>query len=207
MAGPPGTDRTGPGRRRRGVDGDAMVFYPYLYWPTSGDRPATVPTILHPAAHDEPALHLPIFPAVFDAADALVFQTEAERHLSRRASRRLHRQLLLGLGVDDPDVPVDGVVTYGADSGADLGPVPTVTWLPGDAAPGRRGGRGDAAAGPGSVGHGARVAVHRTPSPTYRSSAVWDASTTIRARTSWPPTSPATRCAVRTLASCWPVRW
>ena len=62
-----------------------MVFYPYLYWPTVRviDRVA-VPTILHPAAHDEPALHLPIFPAVFASADALVFQTEAERHLVER---------------------------------------------------------------------------------------------------------------------------
>ena len=88
-------------------DGDAMVFYPYLYWPTVRviDR-ATVPTILHPAAHDEPALHLPIFPAVFAAADALVFQTEAERHLVESCFPvASHRQLLLGLGVDDPDDP------------------------------------------------------------------------------------------------------
>jgi len=91
-------------------DGDAMVFYPYLYWPTVRviDR-ATVPTILHPAAHDEPALHLPIFPAVFDAADALVFQTEAERHLVESCFPvASHRQLLLGLGVDDPFAPSHG---------------------------------------------------------------------------------------------------
>ncbi len=91
-------------------DGDAMVFYPYLYWPTVRViGRATVPTILHPAAHDEPALHLPIFPAVFDAADALVFQTEAERHLVEACFPvASHRQLLLGLGVDDPDVPDGG---------------------------------------------------------------------------------------------------
>jgi len=86
-------------------DGDAMVFYPYLYWPTVRiiDRVA-VPTILHPAAHDEPALHLPIFPAVFASADALVFQTEAERHLVEHVFPvATHHQLLLGLGVDDPD--------------------------------------------------------------------------------------------------------
>ena len=92
-------------------DGDAMVFYPYLYWPTVRviDQVA-VPTILHPAAHDEPALHLPIFSAVFASADALVFQTEAERHLVERAFPvASHHQLLLGLGVDDPDdgVPID----------------------------------------------------------------------------------------------------
>ena len=86
-------------------DGDAMVFYPYLYWPTVRiiDQVA-VPTILHPAAHDEPALHLPIFPTVFASADALVFQTESERHLVEQLFPvATHHQLLLGLGVDDPD--------------------------------------------------------------------------------------------------------
>ena len=87
-------------------EGDAMVFYPYLYWPTVRViGRATVPTILHPAAHDEPALQMPIFPAVFGAADALVFQTEAERHLVESCFPvASHHQLLLGLGVDDPDV-------------------------------------------------------------------------------------------------------
>ena len=100
-------------------EGDAMVFYPYLYWPTVRviER-ATVPTILHPAAHDEPALHLPIFPAVFGAADALVFQTEAERHLVESCFPvASHRQLLLGLGVDDPDVLADGAPGIGDGDG------------------------------------------------------------------------------------------
>ncbi len=92
-------------------DADALVFYPYLYYPTVRviDR-VTVPTILHPAAHDEPALHLPIFPRVFAAADALVFQTEAERHLVEHTFPvATHHQLLLGLGVDDPEAdPDDG---------------------------------------------------------------------------------------------------
>jgi glycosyltransferase involved in cell wall biosynthesis len=86
-------------------DADAVVFYPYLYYPTVRviGRVAA-PTVLHPAAHDEPALRLPVFPAVFAAADALVFQTEAERHLVERTFPvASHHQLLLGLGVDDPD--------------------------------------------------------------------------------------------------------
>jgi glycosyltransferase involved in cell wall biosynthesis len=83
---------------------DALIFYPYLYYPTVRviDR-VTIPTILHPAAHDEPALRLPIFPPVFAAADGLVFQTAAERELVQtRFPVATHRQLLLGLGVDDP---------------------------------------------------------------------------------------------------------
>ncbi len=85
---------------------DAAVFYPYLYATTVRVIGAVdVPTVLHPAAHDEPALRLPVFPAVFDAADGLVFQTEAERALVQQLFPvASHRQLLLGLGVDDPDV-------------------------------------------------------------------------------------------------------
>jgi glycosyltransferase involved in cell wall biosynthesis len=84
---------------------DALAFYPYLYWPTARviDR-VTLPTILHPAAHDEPALQLSVFPRVFAAADGLVFQTTAERDLVERTFPVAeHSQLLLGLGVDDPD--------------------------------------------------------------------------------------------------------
>ncbi|MGD0882113.1 MAG: glycosyltransferase family 4 protein [Acidimicrobiales bacterium] len=86
-------------------DADAVVFYPYLYFPTvRAIERAVAPTVLHPAAHDEPALRLPIFPRVFESADALVFQTEAERHLVEGSfAVASHRQLLLGLGVDDPD--------------------------------------------------------------------------------------------------------
>ena len=91
-------------------DADAMVFYPYLYYPTvRAIGRVAAPSILHPAAHDEPALHLPVFPAVFAAADGIVFQTAAERGLVQGlfpvASQH---QLLLGLGVDDPDEMATG---------------------------------------------------------------------------------------------------
>ena len=89
-----------------GSSADALAFYPYLYHPTARviDQ-ATLPTILHPAAHDEPALLLPVFPRVFAAADGLVFQTTAERDLVQRTFPVAeHAQLLLGLGVDDPDL-------------------------------------------------------------------------------------------------------
>jgi glycosyltransferase involved in cell wall biosynthesis len=89
-----------------GSAADALAFYPYLYYPTARviDR-VTLPTILHPAAHDEPALLLPVFPRVFAAARGLVFQTTAERDLVQRTFPVAERsQLLLGLGVDDPDL-------------------------------------------------------------------------------------------------------
>jgi glycosyltransferase involved in cell wall biosynthesis len=105
-----------------GWDADAMVFYPYLYYPTVRviDR-VGLPSILHPAAHDEPALHLPVFPRVFAAADALVFQTEAERHLVERTFPvASHHQLLLGLGVDDPEVDVTGPMSGAAGAAPDV---------------------------------------------------------------------------------------
>jgi glycosyltransferase involved in cell wall biosynthesis len=85
-------------------DADVMVFYPYLYYPTVRViGRVRAPAVLHPAAHDEPALHLPIFPPVFAAAAGLVFQTEAERQLVERTFPvASHLQLQLGLGVDDP---------------------------------------------------------------------------------------------------------
>ncbi len=86
------------------TDADVLVFYPYLYRPTA--RVITrvkTPAVLHPAAHDEPALRLPVFPRVFAAADALVFQTVAERDLvQRRFDVATTPQLQLGLGVDEP---------------------------------------------------------------------------------------------------------
>ena len=87
---------------------DAVVFYPYLYYPTVRAIGRTrAPAVLHPAAHDEPALQLPVFDRVLTSADGLVFQTEAERDLvQRRVPVASHSQLLLGLGVDDPDALV-----------------------------------------------------------------------------------------------------
>jgi glycosyltransferase involved in cell wall biosynthesis len=85
---------------------DVVVFYPYLYYPTVRAIGRTrAPAVLHPAAHDEPALQLPVFDRVLPVADGLVFQTEAERDLvQRRVPVASRPQLLLGLGVDDPDL-------------------------------------------------------------------------------------------------------
>jgi glycosyltransferase involved in cell wall biosynthesis len=91
--------------RATSVAADVVVFYPYLYYPTVRAIGRTrAPSVLHPAAHDEPALQLPVFDRVLTAADGLVFQTESERELvQRRVPVASHLQLLLGLGVEDPD--------------------------------------------------------------------------------------------------------
>jgi glycosyltransferase involved in cell wall biosynthesis len=83
---------------------DVAVFYPYLYYPTVraiGRVP--MPAVLHPAAHDEPALYLPVFADTFASADALVFQTMAERQLVQRHYPVAGLpQVLLGLGTEQP---------------------------------------------------------------------------------------------------------
>ena len=88
----------------RESDADVVACYPYLYWPTVavvGHVP--MPTVLHPAAHDEPALYLSVFEDVFVQSDALCYHADAERRLVQRVYRVADRpQIVLGLGVDDP---------------------------------------------------------------------------------------------------------
>jgi len=84
-----------------------LIFYPYLYAPTvDGVARVGARAVMHPAAHDEPALRLPIFTDVFAGAGAFVFQTFAERDLCERRFPVAHRpQLVLGLGVDEHPAP------------------------------------------------------------------------------------------------------
>lgn len=82
---------------------DAVAFYPYLYHPTVFGLPVVkAPAILHPAAHDEPALYLSVFDDTFSGADAICYHTVAERRLVQRVHHVAERpQVVLGLGVDD----------------------------------------------------------------------------------------------------------
>jgi len=66
-------------------DCDLVAVAPYLFWPSSaavarlGRR-----VIFHPAAHDEPELHLPIMEDVFAGVGGLAFNSFAERDLVLR---------------------------------------------------------------------------------------------------------------------------
>jgi glycosyltransferase involved in cell wall biosynthesis len=95
-------------------DADVVAFYPYLYYPTvAGMDVVTVPRVLHPAAHDEPALYLPVFAPTYADADAICYHTTAERLLVQRIhSVAQVPQIVLGLGV--------GPVVTGGRSGADI---------------------------------------------------------------------------------------
>jgi glycosyltransferase involved in cell wall biosynthesis len=95
-------------------DVDVVAFYPYLYYPTvMGLDAVTVPTVLHPAAHDEPAFYLPVFAPTYANADAICYHTAAERRLVQRVHPVAQiRQIILGLGV--------GPVVEGGRSGGDI---------------------------------------------------------------------------------------
>ena len=82
-----------------------IVFYPYLYYPTVRGLPLVRErAVMHPAAHEEPFLHLPVFDELFASCRGFVFQTRSERALvERRFDIGGARQVLMGLGVEEPD--------------------------------------------------------------------------------------------------------
>lgn len=85
-------------------DADVVAFSPYLFHPTVRGVPRVAErAVIHPAAHDEPALRLPVYDRPFRAARAFVYYTHEERRLVERRFSVAHRTgLVLGLGVDEP---------------------------------------------------------------------------------------------------------
>ena len=83
-------------------DADVVAFHPYLYYPTVVGLPLVARrSLLHPAAHDEQPIRLPIFRETFAAAAGLVYWSEAERRFTERLFPVAARpQLVLGLGVE-----------------------------------------------------------------------------------------------------------
>ncbi len=86
----------------RSTDADLIAFYPYLYHPTVAGVPlAAGRAVMHPAAHDEAPIRLPLFRDVFSRVDGFVFQTDGERELVEGLFPIAHRrQIVLGLGVE-----------------------------------------------------------------------------------------------------------
>jgi glycosyltransferase involved in cell wall biosynthesis len=63
-------------------DADVVIFKPYLYHPTVRGVPlAPGRALMHPAAHDEPALRLPILRSVFAGCEGFVYNMAGERRL------------------------------------------------------------------------------------------------------------------------------
>jgi glycosyltransferase involved in cell wall biosynthesis len=86
------------------TDADVVACYPYLFATTvDAIAQSRVPTVLHPAAHDEPALYLRAFRQSFRDIDGLVYHTRAERQLMEDVfGIGAAPQIVLGLGVNEP---------------------------------------------------------------------------------------------------------
>ncbi|HCB37519.1 MAG TPA: hypothetical protein DEP66_04815 [Acidimicrobiaceae bacterium] len=86
-----------------GSDADLVLHMPYQYATTVQlSQVHNKPTVIWPAAHDDPALRLPAVGGALRAADALVFGTDAERRLTESIHPVSHlRQIVLGVGVGE----------------------------------------------------------------------------------------------------------
>jgi glycosyltransferase involved in cell wall biosynthesis len=86
-------------------DADVVAFYPYLYYPTVRGLPLVRDrAILHPAAHEEPALHLGVFDALFSECRGFAFHTRSERRLVvERFGVATTPQVVVGLGVEESE--------------------------------------------------------------------------------------------------------
>ena len=91
-------------------DADVVAFYPYLYYPTVYGLPLVRErAVLHPAAHEEPALHLPVFDELFRSCRGFAFHSRSERALvNARFGVASTPQVLIGLGVEEPELPAGG---------------------------------------------------------------------------------------------------
>ncbi len=89
------------------ADADFIAFYPYLYHPVVHSMPKVARrSVLHPAAHDEAPLYLPIFKDIFERTGRMVFHTYAEEDLVKSVFRISQvRRTVLGLGVDPAPAP------------------------------------------------------------------------------------------------------
>lgn len=82
---------------------DVVIFFTYLYYTTWAGLAAAsgrVPTILHPTAHDEPPLHLPIFALTMKKPTALALSTEEEQALLERVFGINQSRKIIGIGTD-----------------------------------------------------------------------------------------------------------
>ncbi|GAC1479097.1 MAG: glycosyltransferase family 4 protein [Acidimicrobiales bacterium] len=83
---------------------DLVVATPYLFWPTVELMRHSDRAVMHPAAHDEGPIHLPVVAAGFSSARGLAYYTDGERRLVERLWPELSAtpQAVIGLGID-PD--------------------------------------------------------------------------------------------------------
>ena len=105
----------GPWLGEHGADYDVVVFFTYLYFTTWVGLPwaaAVVPTVLHPTAHREPALDLPLFDRVFRQPSALALSTPEEAEIVQARFDLRTPQRVIGIGTDlaAPDERADAAL-------------------------------------------------------------------------------------------------
>jgi len=83
-------------------DADVVAFHPFLYHPTVAGLPRVAArSVLHSAAHDEPALRLPMYRLLFERAAGLAYWSDSERHVVERHFAVASKPaVVVGLGVD-----------------------------------------------------------------------------------------------------------
>lgn len=89
--------------RRCATNADVSVFMTYLYPTTVFGVPSVrdlLPTVLQPTAHDEPHALLPIYRALFQWVDGLLFLTDEERNIARRVFHSRRGGTVTGIGMD-----------------------------------------------------------------------------------------------------------
>lgn len=90
---------------------DAILYFPYLYYPMVRGVPKTSNrSILIPAAHDEAPAYLPIFQQTFQTARGFIFQTRAEEKLVDSLFKVANKpRIRSGLGIEEPAEPITPV--------------------------------------------------------------------------------------------------
>ncbi|HYY54483.1 MAG TPA: glycosyltransferase family 4 protein [Candidatus Dormibacteraeota bacterium] len=87
---------------REGDGYDHILFFTYIYYPTVYGLPLVADrAVLVPTAHDEPAIRLTTYRALFHAPRAIAFNTAEEREMVQRLFRnaRIPNEVV-GVGVD-----------------------------------------------------------------------------------------------------------
>ncbi|MGH9102331.1 MAG: glycosyltransferase family 4 protein [Acidimicrobiales bacterium] len=82
---------------------DVVVFFTYLYWPSSIGLPVAGrhrPTVLHPTAHDEPPFYLPLFRYLLHQPSGLAYSTPEEQALVESLVPPRRPNAVVGIGVD-----------------------------------------------------------------------------------------------------------
>jgi glycosyltransferase involved in cell wall biosynthesis len=87
---------------------DVVVCFTYLYattWCAVGALAGTVPVVMHPTAHDEPPLRVPLHRRTFRLVDGLAVSTPEEADLVRERFAPACPVEVIGIGFDVAAVP------------------------------------------------------------------------------------------------------